>query len=179
MKKTVYFLIFLLLSCNSKVQELPIYGRKKIIKKKINGVLKTDTIDHTVSDFKFINQDGDSISNNTFQNDVYLADFFFTTCPTICPIMKSNLLKIYDHFENQNNYPKISLPIVHCEADFFRSCRELADEFGVRIHSHVAESKMQAVVGQTVFGCSLTEYLDQLNVIYIESLTGWIIKLLS
>ena len=39
---------------------------KKIIEKKINGILKTDTLDHTVSDFKFINQDGDSISNNTF-----------------------------------------------------------------------------------------------------------------
>ena len=76
MKKTVYFLTFLLLSCNSKVEELPIYGRKKIIEKKINGILKTDTVDHTVSDFKFINQDGDTISNNTFQNDVYLADFF-------------------------------------------------------------------------------------------------------
>ena len=108
MKKTVYFLTFLLLSCNSKVQELPIYGRKKIIKKKINGILKTDTLDHTVSDFKFINQDGDTISNNTFQNDIYLADFFFTTCPTICPIMKSNLLKIYDHFENQNNVKFLS-----------------------------------------------------------------------
>ena len=53
----------------------------------------------------------------------------------------------------------------HCEADFFRSCRELADEYGVRIHSHLAESKLQAVVGQTMFGCSLTEYLDRLKVI--------------
>ena len=44
MKKTVYFLTFLLLSCNSKVQELPIYGRKKIIKKKINGILKNQKV---------------------------------------------------------------------------------------------------------------------------------------
>ena len=53
----------------------------------------------------------------------------------------------------------------HCDAAFFRSCRELADEFGVRIHSHIAESKLQAIVGQQLFGCSLTEYLDKLCVI--------------
>ena len=53
----------------------------------------------------------------------------------------------------------------HCDAAFFRSCRELADEFGVRIHSHIAESKLQAIVGQQLFGCSLTEHLDKLGVI--------------
>ena len=53
----------------------------------------------------------------------------------------------------------------HCDAAFFRSCRELADEFGVRIHSHIAESKLQAIAGQQLFGCSLTEYLDKLGII--------------
>ena len=53
----------------------------------------------------------------------------------------------------------------HCDAAFFRSCRELADEFGVRIHTHIAESKLQAIVGQQLFGCSLTEHLDKLGVI--------------
>lgn len=53
----------------------------------------------------------------------------------------------------------------HCKSTFFKSCRELADEFGVRIHSHLGESKMQAVVGQQLFGCSLTEYLDTLGIV--------------
>jgi guanine deaminase len=53
----------------------------------------------------------------------------------------------------------------HCEASFFMSCRKLADEFGVRIHSHLAESKLQAVVGEKLFGCSLTEYLDGLGIV--------------
>ena len=53
----------------------------------------------------------------------------------------------------------------HCDAAFFRSCRELADEFGVRIHSHIAESKLQAIAGQQLFGCSLTEHLDKLGII--------------
>ena len=53
----------------------------------------------------------------------------------------------------------------HCEATFFRACRELADEFGVGIHSHVAESKVQAVVGMRKFSKTLTAHLDDLGII--------------
>tara|TARA_B100000029_G_scaffold418744_1_gene423942 strand:- start:6450 stop:7928 length:1479 start_codon:yes stop_codon:yes gene_type:complete len=53
----------------------------------------------------------------------------------------------------------------HCEPTFFKTCRTLANEFNARIHSHLAESKLQAVVGQNLFGCSLTEHLDRLGII--------------
>ncbi|MDP7241260.1 MAG: amidohydrolase [Rhodospirillales bacterium] len=53
----------------------------------------------------------------------------------------------------------------HCEDTFFRACRELADEFGVGIHSHVAESKVQAVVGMRKFGKTLTAHLDDLGIV--------------
>ena len=53
----------------------------------------------------------------------------------------------------------------HCEAEFFRACRALADEFGVGIHTHVAESKVQAVVGRRKFGKTLTAHLDDLGIV--------------
>ena len=53
----------------------------------------------------------------------------------------------------------------HCEPSFFRACRELADEFGAALHTHVAESKVQAVVGLRKFGKTLTAHLDELGVI--------------
>jgi guanine deaminase len=53
----------------------------------------------------------------------------------------------------------------HCEDSFFRACRELADEFGVGIHSHVAESKVQAVVGMRKYGKTLTAHLDDLGIL--------------
>ncbi len=53
----------------------------------------------------------------------------------------------------------------HCEPSFFRACRALADEFGAAIHTHVAESKVQAVVGMEKFGKTLTAHLDELGVI--------------
>ena len=141
MKKTVYFLIFLLLTCNSKVEELPIYGRKKIIKKKINGILKTDTLDHTVSDFKFINQDGDSISNNTFQNDVYLADFFFTTCQDICPIMTKNMYKLQQELKNENDILFLSHTVLP-EIDTVEQLKKYA------IENNVDDSKWNLVTGE-------------------------------
>ena len=53
----------------------------------------------------------------------------------------------------------------HCEPSFFRACRELADEFGAALHTHVAESKVQAVIGLRKFGKTLTAHLDELGVI--------------
>ena len=53
----------------------------------------------------------------------------------------------------------------HCAPGFFRECRALADEHGIGIHSHLAESRMQAVVGRAKFGRSLTAHLDALGVL--------------
>ena len=53
----------------------------------------------------------------------------------------------------------------HCEPSFFHACRQLADEFGAGIHTHVAESKVQAVVGMRKFGNTLTAHLDDLGIV--------------
>ncbi|WP_370389994.1 SCO family protein [uncultured Winogradskyella sp.] len=52
-----------------------------------------------VPKFKFINQDRDTITNKDYEGKVYLVEFFFTTCPTICPRMNKNLVQIQNHFE--------------------------------------------------------------------------------
>ena len=88
----IFFLIFIF-SC-SKDRELPIYGRSEIVKNETNEGLIYDTIHHTIKEFEFINQDSLIVNNETFKNSIYVADFFFTTCPTICPVMKNNLIKI-------------------------------------------------------------------------------------
>ena len=130
MTRIIIILSFLLISCYKSHKELPIFGRKKIIEKKVNGLVTSDTIDHMVSDFKLINQDGDSISNKSFQNSIYIADFFFTTCPTICPIMKSNLLKIHDHFINNENIKFLSHTI-NPEYDNVERLNEYSKNLGV------------------------------------------------
>ena len=62
-------------------------------------------------EFEFINQHGDTISNEDYEGKVYLVEFFFTTCPTICPIMNKNLVEIQDVYEGENDFGIASFTI--------------------------------------------------------------------
>lgn len=77
-----------LLSCVTKEEKLPIFGERE--------VAGTDTVYHTIAPFSFIDQDSSTITNDDFRGKVYVADFFFTTCRTICPIMKTQMLRVYE-----------------------------------------------------------------------------------
>jgi protein SCO1/2 len=94
----------LISSCGEKKtnERLPFLGRKNIIERKDGAKTFYDTIPHKIADFRFLNQDSLWVSNETFQNKIYVADFFFTSCPTICPIMKTQMLRVYNKYsENQ------------------------------------------------------------------------------
>ncbi|UXX78845.1 SCO family protein [Reichenbachiella carrageenanivorans] len=95
-------LISILLSCSQPYgkNELPVMGRQQIVEKEVNGQIVMDTVDHMIADFAFYDQDSTLISNETFKNKIYIADFFFTSCPTICPKMKKQLLRVYEKFED-------------------------------------------------------------------------------
>lgn len=64
-----------------------------------------------VPDFQFVNQKGDTISNRDYEGKVYVAEFFFTTCPTICPIMNENLVAVQSEFESEENFGIASFSI--------------------------------------------------------------------
>lgn len=55
-----------------------------------------DTVYHTIGDFAFVNQDSVTVTNQTFDQKIYVADFFFTTCRTICPRMKKQMSRVYE-----------------------------------------------------------------------------------
>ena len=64
-----------------------------------------------VPDFAFLNQDSLLISNEDFSNKVYVAEFFFTSCPTICPIMNKNMKRIEDQFGSRSDFGIASFSI--------------------------------------------------------------------
>lgn len=79
----------LLATCTPPRQEsLPILGTREV-----DG---NDTLYHTISKFQFVDQDSAVVTNETFANQIYVADFFFTSCRTICPIMKTQMLRVYE-----------------------------------------------------------------------------------
>jgi len=64
-----------------------------------------------VPPFEFINQNGETINNNTYLGKVYVVEFFFTTCPTICPIMNDQMLLIQKAFAKNSNFGMASISI--------------------------------------------------------------------
>lgn len=91
--QTSYLLVIGLSACHSeKEKPLPIFGEREVV--------GTDTVYHQIADFMFIDQDSAKITNETFKNKIYVADFFFTSCRTICPMMKTQMLRVYDSIEN-------------------------------------------------------------------------------
>ncbi len=107
MKISNYLYLFLFLSsCNSKPGKLPVLGNKEATVKTVNGKKIMDTLYHQIPDFEFINQDSVKITQKDYEGKIYVADFFFTTCPTICPKMKTQMLRIYEKFKDN---PKVGI----------------------------------------------------------------------
>jgi len=96
---------------NSDTTRLPIAGNRDVATKVVNGQTVTDTIYHTIPDFKTVNQYGDSIKSINLDDNIYVADFFFTTCPSICPTMHRNMLKVYQEFKDMPDLKIISYTI--------------------------------------------------------------------
>ncbi len=93
-KILLFFLVIILVaSCSQEKKRLPFLGPTRITE-------NNDTIYHTIPDFQFIDQDSQIVTKDFFKDKVTLVDFFFTTCPTICPKMKVNMHTIYKHFED-------------------------------------------------------------------------------
>ncbi len=126
-------LIFVLVSACAKVEnkhKLPVLGRPEIVERQENGQTVFDTIPHQIADFAFVDQDSALITNGTFADQVYVADFFFTSCPTICPIMKRSMLRIYDTYKDSTEVALLSHTI-DPEYDTVSLLREYAENLGV------------------------------------------------
>ncbi|MBS9524942.1 SCO family protein [Litoribacter alkaliphilus] len=93
---------------NGQSDELPILGHRYAEERTVDGETKTDTVYHQIADFSFQNQDGETVTNETVKGKVYVADFFFTSCPTICPVMKSEMLRVYERFGDQPGFKILS-----------------------------------------------------------------------
>lgn len=85
-------------------KKLPIYGEREVkITKDANGNDQIDTIYKTIPNFTILSQDSLPLTQDAFKDKVYIADFFFTSCSTICPIMHRNMKTIYDKYQDNGN----------------------------------------------------------------------------
>ena len=118
--------------CNSSAEQkekLPILGRREVVEKDVNGKTVEDTVYHTIADFKFVDQDSSVITPETFKNKVYVADFFFTSCPTICPVMQTQMVRVYEKFKDNNQILFLSHTI-DPDYDTVALLKDYADRLG-------------------------------------------------
>lgn len=92
-------LIFVVNSCstsadNEKVLALPIVGERDVEYSMVDGVEVSDTLYHHVPEFKYINQDSVLVTSEELKGKIWITDFFFTSCPTICPPMTSQMKRL-------------------------------------------------------------------------------------
>ena len=96
--------LFIFFSCNennekqSRVDTLPFYEEATFTPKWLTPDSPELSDFHRVSPFKLLNQEGDIVTEKTFENKIYITDFFFTTCPGICPKMTANMGLLQEEF---------------------------------------------------------------------------------
>jgi len=88
--------------------QLKVYQPNEFTKELVDSTLQRVRKFHKVSDFKLIDQYGDTITQANFENKIYITDFFFTTCQDICPIMTKHMEIIQEAFKNDNEIKLLS-----------------------------------------------------------------------
>ena len=128
---TCILIFTMVFSCNQvNEKQLPIYNPVDFEQKLVDKSLRNINKNHTVSDFNLTNQNGDVITSKDYENKIYVVDFFFTSCPSICPIMTNNMLKIQDEFIDNSQVMLLSLSVTP-EIDNVEILKAYAEEKGV------------------------------------------------
>ena len=143
----------------------------------MNAELVDSTIQHVkkyhiISNFSLINQNGKTITQEDYKNKIYVADFFFTTCQTICPIMTDNMLEVQNKLKNDSTVMLLSHSVTP-EIDSVAQLKKYALKKGVD------DTKWNLVTGEKkeIYKLARKSYLavktngngDQYDMIHTEN----------
>lgn len=119
---------------------------------------------HTIANFSLTNQNGETITQDTYNNKIYVADFFFTTCQTICPIMTDHMVKIQEALIDDDEVLLLSHTVTP-EIDSVPQLKKYAVEKGVR------DAKWNLVTGdkKEIYDLARKSYLAAKDVPYQEN----------
>lgn len=86
--------LILVSACEEQPPKLPIAGERDVVYRMVDGKEVADTIYHHVPDFDYINQDSTLVKSQDLKGKIWVTDFFFSNCPTICPPMTTNMKRL-------------------------------------------------------------------------------------
>jgi protein SCO1/2 len=102
---------YLITPINTVISEPPIYNPADLNPALVDGSLHGLDQGHRVLDFSLINQDGDTITQTDYEGAIYITDFFFTRCPSICPVMSNNMAQLQEIFKDDDKLKLLSLSV--------------------------------------------------------------------
>jgi protein SCO1/2 len=147
----VLSLLLLLTACaetnepDSRVDTLPFYNEATFTPRWIAANDPSLDTFHRVSPFRLINQEGDTITQETFADNIYVVDFFFTVCPGICPKMTTNMMALQDAFVDDANVLLLSHSVMP-EHDSVSVLKSYAENKGILSGKwHLATGNQQEI----------------------------------
>lgn len=111
-------------------QPLPVYQPAMVSTELVDSTIQHKKKYHKIADFKLINQNGKIITQNDYKDKIYVADFFFTTCLTICPIMTDHMVLIQEEIKNDKDVMLLSHTVTP-EIDTVAQLKRYAESKGV------------------------------------------------
>lgn len=123
-------IVFLFYNALRPKEVLPVYQPADFNPELVDSTLHYVKKYHTIDDFSLINQNGKVITQEDYNNKIYVADFFFTTCPTICPVMTKNMARIQSRIMNDDEVLLLSHSVTP-EIDSIPQLKKYAIEKGV------------------------------------------------
>ena len=135
-------------------KKLPIYQPSMVKFQLVDSTIQHVKRFHKISDFKLVNQNNNIVTNDFYDGKIYVADFFFTTCPGICPIMKDNMIDIQKEFINDDQVLLLS----HTVTPEIDSVEILKD---YSIDNGIIDSKWNLVTGdkKQIYNLARKSYL--------------------
>ncbi len=136
----------LLLSCNeaktktvnavetdSRVAYLPYYNEESFTPQWLVSGSEEEQAFHKIKDFKLTNQLGETVTQDTFKDKIYITDFFFTSCPGICPQMTGHMFQLQETFKDDDDILFLSHSVTPTQ-DSVPVLKQYADKHGVIPH---------------------------------------------
>lgn len=123
-------LITIIYSILNPEKRLPVYQPDMVNAELVDSTVQEVRKYHKISDFKLVNQNGDTITQDFYKDKIYIADFFFTTCLTICPIMTDHMLQIQDQIKQDPEVLLLSHTVIP-KVDTVAQLKRYAVEKGV------------------------------------------------
>jgi len=132
--------LYLFYSALKPNKTLPIFNPADVNPELVDSTVQYVSKYHTIADFSFTNQNGKTITQKEYEGKVYVADFFFTTCGSICPKMTTNLVDVQKAIKNNPKVKLLSLTVFP-ETDSVPALKAYAKKYGV------IDSKWNLVTG--------------------------------